>query len=214
MVSVTSISATSFSLRFNKEEKHWFDKTIQKYVDLTEVILSDSDSLQRWQLRSDSVSDNLSCVYDIIKCQDKTYVVSEYVKGQPLSSLHLTNDFFWIMARDLICGLKELHDKKISHGDISPNNVIVDMEDLKFVLVNDRGLKSQQEDINDLGWLMLSVYRNWDDTTLAEAKSHTNKVQPFANGNQIERFITLLIKSVPEHRLNIHEASKFVEYYL
>jgi serine/threonine protein kinase len=60
---------------------------------------------------------------------DQSWLVSEYVEGVPLSQLvgELSPESICAIAKDLLSALRCLECLSLVHGDLSPNNVVIDL---------------------------------------------------------------------------------------
>lgn len=73
--------------------------------------------------------------YDIIISEDSTTVIEEYIEGQPLGTVELTEKQFLHVVRELCSVLEYLHGKGIIHRDIKPSNIIL-TEDGQVYLID------------------------------------------------------------------------------
>lgn len=72
---------------------------------------------------------NIVKVYEDGVFEDKPYLVMEYVKGKSLKDIILENGYLlvdevFIYMQQIINGLEAIHNAKIVHRDIKPNNII------------------------------------------------------------------------------------------
>lgn len=73
--------------------------------------------------------------YDVIISEDSTTVIEEYIEGQPLGTVELTEKQFLHVVRELCSVLEYLHGKGIIHRDIKPSNIIL-TEDGQVYLID------------------------------------------------------------------------------
>jgi hypothetical protein len=213
---VESLTTNDFQLRFQNKKEFVLDQITQQKVKLHQVSIHDPRDLNHWHVRRDLIHKVLPTIYDMVGCDTKTYIVEKYIEGNKLTNVHMPPEFFWALADQLISAVNTLHKVGLVHGQIDRKKVLVITENgLDFVLVGDGQISgtSPEKDMLDLGWLLIQVYRGWDDITVNRVKNISSREQPFANGNKIERFLGLMIKQDPEQRLTSCEAGKFVEYY-
>jgi predicted Ser/Thr protein kinase len=67
-------------------------------------------------------------IYDVVRFKKKVMMVMEWVRGIPLDRLMertMTAGVSTALASALINGLTLLHDNKITHGDLKPENIMV-----------------------------------------------------------------------------------------
>ena len=81
------------------------------------------------QARVDVAHPAIPTVFAVIPDGRKTWLVGEFVKGLPLSELvdELSPESIYLIARDLLSALGCLERLGLVHGDLSPNNVVVDV---------------------------------------------------------------------------------------
>ena len=65
----------------------------------------------------------------VIPRGSESWLVSEYIEGVALSELlgQLSPDSLYIVARDLLSALCHLERLSLVHGDLSPNNIVIDL---------------------------------------------------------------------------------------
>jgi len=90
----------------------------------------DEDFDRRINLLAQLEDDNLVQVYELVTSQDGTEaaVVSEYFEGVPLRRLltdPLDPESAVVVFSDILLGLAAAHEKKIMHGDCSPDKVLI-----------------------------------------------------------------------------------------
>ncbi len=73
-------------------------------------------------------SPNIVTIFDMGEWEDKIYIAIEYVKGKNLKSFDIRN---WTVGKKLylikqiVYGLKSLHDEGILHLDLKPSNILI-----------------------------------------------------------------------------------------
>ena len=87
------------------------------------------DILKSLQARVDSVHPAIPTVFAVIPDGRKTWLVGEFVQGVPLIDLleELSPESIYLISRDLISVLTCLERLGLVHGDLSPNNIVVDV---------------------------------------------------------------------------------------
>lgn len=108
------------------------DRLLSRLVTVKKVDTSDASSrstLQSLQARVDVAHPAIPTVFAVIPDGRKTWLVGEFVKGLPLSELvnELSPESIYLIARDLLSALGCLERLGLVHGDLSPNNVVVDV---------------------------------------------------------------------------------------
>ena len=84
---------------------------------------------------------------------NKLYLVMEYMRRGDLMQLMDTNDTnmddndVWDILRQIIRGLKYLHDNNIIHGDLKPQNILVSL--VGFIKIADFGLSKMIDESKD-----------------------------------------------------------------
>ena len=85
---------------------------------------------------------------------NKLYLVMEYMKRGDLMQLmdaddkHMDDNDVWDILRQIIRGLKYLHDNNIIHGDLKPQNLLVSPDG--FIKIGDFGLSKMIDENNEL----------------------------------------------------------------
>lgn len=98
--------------------------------------------------------------------EDTWAVVQEYFNGISLQqymdheSEPMTPVMFIGVARDLLLGLKCIHDHGIMHGDIHPGNIMYDGTDLKYI---DFGIACVPDGIRWACWASRTPQRDLED---------------------------------------------------
>lgn len=81
----------------------------------------------------------IASAYDFFSQNETAYIVMEYVDGRNIGKLgKLIGGFEYRAAkeifRNILCAVKDIHQKGIIHGDISPGNVMIDKRsDVKLI---------------------------------------------------------------------------------
>ena len=63
-------------------------------------------------------------LYDVVMFNNTTTIIEEYIEGESLGSVDLSEKQFLNVVRELCSVLKYLHGKGIIHRDIKPSNII------------------------------------------------------------------------------------------
>ena len=87
------------------------------------------NTLRSLRARVDVAHPAIPTVFAVIPDGRKTWLVGEFVKGLPLTELidELSPESVYLIAKDLISALGCLERLGLVHGDLSPNNVVVDV---------------------------------------------------------------------------------------
>lgn len=88
-------------------------------------------------------------LYDIIDIKrdgvDFPAIILEYIDGKDLGiASHVLNEEYFLVIWQIACGLSDIHESKIVHRDIKPNNIKVDKEGVVKIL--DFGLARNLDD--------------------------------------------------------------------
>lgn len=122
-------------------------KVWDRTVDVSRV-LKQFHSLVPDQLRKEfQAADDLNfekCgrVYDLQLSHDPAYLISEYVEGESLSTpgVERSTEEVRAIALDVLAALDYIHGKHRVHGDVTPSNVIVEMNGTGNAKLIDFGL--------------------------------------------------------------------------
>ncbi len=108
------------------------DRLLSRLVTVKKVEVADVSSrgtLRSPQARVDVAHPAIPTVFAVIPDGRKTWLVGEFVKGLPLAELvdELSPESIYLIARDLLSALGCLERLGLVHGDLSPNNVVIDV---------------------------------------------------------------------------------------
>lgn len=108
------------------------DRLLSRLVTVKKVDTLDASAhgtLRSLQARVDVAHPAIPTVFAVIPDGRKTWLVGEFVKGLPLSELvdELSPESIYLIAKDLLSALSCLERLGLVHGDLSPNNVVVDV---------------------------------------------------------------------------------------
>jgi len=81
---------------------------------------------------------NIVTLYELLETDDANHLVMEYVNGISLSERLKAGPFsldeFLTIADKIICALSAAHEKGIVHGDIKPNNIVLDQAGIPYLV--------------------------------------------------------------------------------
>ena len=88
-----------------------------------------SSKLNSLKARVDAAHPAIPTVFAVIPDGRKTWLIGEYVKGVALTELveELSPESIYLIAKDLLSALSCLERLGLVHGDLSPANVVVDV---------------------------------------------------------------------------------------
>lgn len=88
----------------------------------------ENERLNSLRARVDIEHPAIPTLLGVIPNGDQSWIVSEYVEGIALSELlgELSLDSVYAIAKDLLSALRCLERLSLVHGDLSPNNVVID----------------------------------------------------------------------------------------
>ena len=89
----------------------------------------EDEQLKSLRARVDIGHPAIPTLFGVVPYGDKSWLISEYVEGVPLSELlgDLGPESIYTIAKDLLSALRCLERLSLVHGDLSPNNVIIDV---------------------------------------------------------------------------------------
>lgn len=111
------------------------DKMLGRLVTVKKVraFNSDEDNVEDERLKSLRIRGELEhpaipTLYGVIPHGDQSWLVSEYIEGVALSELlgELGPHSIYAIAKDLLSALRCLERLSLVHGDLSPNNMVID----------------------------------------------------------------------------------------
>ena len=116
-------------------------------VKLRRVAEGRREALRHRRISSDAVAK----VYDCGIFENWHYTVSEYVDGQPLDEIEapIKPRRAVAIAIQIASGLQAVHDVRLIHADIKPQNILISADDR--VKIIDFDLSSELETLEDLG---------------------------------------------------------------
>jgi serine/threonine protein kinase len=106
---------------------------------LPQHLTKDKENVERFEREAKAAASlnhpNIVTIHEIVVEYEQTFIVMEYVEGNTLRDLLISNYKFPISnAKDIITqiceGLSKAHDAGIVHRDIKPENIIIDKEEL------------------------------------------------------------------------------------
>jgi serine/threonine protein kinase len=109
------------------------DRLLRRLVTVKQVDRVDEDSsaakLNSLQARVNAAHPAIPTVFAVIPDGSKTWLIGEYVKGVTLTELveELSPESIYLIAKDLLSALSCLERLGLVHGDLSPANVVVDV---------------------------------------------------------------------------------------
>jgi serine/threonine protein kinase len=88
----------------------------------------DDERLNSLRARAEMEHPSIPTLFSVIPHGDQSWLVSEYVEGVPLSELlgELSPESIFAVAKDLLSALRCLERLSLVHGDLSPNNIVID----------------------------------------------------------------------------------------
>ena len=89
---------------------------------------TDDDRLQSLRVRAEMDHPAIPTLFGVIPNGDQSWLVSEYIEGVALSELlgELSPESIYAVAKDLLSTLRCLERLSLVHGDLSPNNIVID----------------------------------------------------------------------------------------
>ncbi len=112
-----------------------FDKKLKKKVAIKTIIGEKEEREQKKRLLREAIvagqieHQNICTVYDIVEKESYSYIVMQYIEGEPLDEIlkreKLEPEKAINIAIQIAKGLAAAHKKGIVHRDIKPSNIIV-----------------------------------------------------------------------------------------
>ena len=89
---------------------------------------AEDDRLQSLRVRAEMDHPAIPTLFGVIPNGDQSWLVSEYIEGVALSELlgELSPESIYAVAKDLLSTLRCLERLSLVHGDLSPNNIVID----------------------------------------------------------------------------------------
>ncbi|EHQ56747.1 serine/threonine protein kinase [gamma proteobacterium HIMB55] len=124
-------------LGFGGQAEVWLarDQMLERFVTVKKVrgfkTPEDGDEDERLhslRARAEMEHPAIPTLFGVIPQGEQSWLVSEYVEGVALSELlgELSPESIYAVARDLLSALRCLERLSLVHGDLSPNNIIID----------------------------------------------------------------------------------------
>ena len=192
-------------------------------------------------------NDNIIKYQDLLKTKNHFYIILEYCNGGDLSTIldnyqlkygqPFSEEIVQHLMRQLINGLKYIHDKNLIHGNIKLNSILVhfdtekDKKELnmmkatikishfKFMIISKNPelnniVKSQTNDIFDLGLMCYKMIFGKYALDSVDPEELINEIEKKDNNNNIilSKEIISFMKGMldNEHRLDIKELSNHI----
>ena len=124
-------------LGFGGQAEVWLarDQMLERFVTVKKVrgfkTPEDGDEDERLhslRARAETEHPAIPTLFGVIPHGNQSWLVSEYVEGVALSDLlgELSPESIYAVARDLLSALRCLERLSLVHGDLSPNNIVID----------------------------------------------------------------------------------------
>ncbi len=124
-------------LGFGGQAEVWLarDQMLERFVTVKRVRAfktseaGDEDQrLNSLRARAEMEHPAIPTLFGVIPHGEQSWLVSEYVEGVALSELlgELSPESIYAIARDLLSALRCLERLSLVHGDLSPNNIVID----------------------------------------------------------------------------------------
>ena len=124
-------------LGFGGQAEVWLarDQMLNRLVTVKKVLAfrsleegAEDERLNSLRVRAEMEHPAIPTLFGVIPQGDQSWLVSEYVEGVALSDLlgELSPESIYAIARDLLSVLRCLERLSLVHGDLSPNNIVID----------------------------------------------------------------------------------------
>ena len=110
------------------------DQMLERFVTVKKVRAfktpeeGDDERLNSLRARAEMEHPSIPTLFAVIPHGEQSWLVSEYVEGVALSDLlgELSPESIYAVAKDLLSALRCLERLSLVHGDLSPNNIVID----------------------------------------------------------------------------------------
>ena len=124
-------------LGFGGQAEVWLarDQMLERFVTVKKVRGfktpeegDEDERLNSLRARAEMEHPAIPTLFGVIPHGEQSWLVSEYVEGVALSELlgELSPESIYAVARDLLSALRCLERLSLVHGDLSPNNIVID----------------------------------------------------------------------------------------
>lgn len=124
-------------LGFGGQAEVWLarDQMLERFVTVKKVSAfktpeegDEDERLNSLRARAEMEHPAIPTLFGVIPHGEQSWLVSEYVEGVALSELlgELSPESIYAIARDLLSALRCLERLSLVHGDLSPNNIVID----------------------------------------------------------------------------------------
>lgn len=124
-------------LGFGGQAEVWLarDQMLDRFVTVKKVPSlksledgADDERLKSLRARAEMEHPAIPTLFGVIPHGDQSWLVSEYIEGIALSELlgELSPESIYAIAKDLLSALRGLERLSLVHGDLSPNNIVID----------------------------------------------------------------------------------------
>ena len=124
-------------LGFGGQAEVWLarDKILERFVTVNKVRAfktfeegDEDERLNSLRARAEMEHPAIPTLFGVIPHGEQSWLVSEYVEGVALSELlgELSPESIYAIAKDLLSALRCLERLSLVHGDLSPNNIVID----------------------------------------------------------------------------------------
>ena len=124
-------------LGFGGQAEVWLarDQMLERFVTVKKVRGfktpeegDEDERLNSLRARAEMEHPAIPTLFGVIPHGEQSWLVSEYVEGVALSDLlgELSPESIYAVARDLLSALRCLERLSLVHGDLSPNNIVID----------------------------------------------------------------------------------------
>ena len=124
-------------LGFGGQAEVWLarDQMLERFVTVKKVRAfktfeagDEDERLNSLRARAEMEHPAIPTLFGVIPHGEQSWLVSEYVEGVALSELlgELSPESIYAVAKDLLSALRCLERLSLVHGDLSPNNIVID----------------------------------------------------------------------------------------